>query len=128
MNIVWAVGSIVIAILLAGCATDPLGDAQLPAPEAGMAGRWMLAAPNAPTCGMNFAGARGAREGNVSPEGSCPGKFFMSRHWSLGQGGLTIVDEDSQPLATLSYANGRFEGQSTTGVPVTLTPPAAPPG
>ncbi len=128
MNIVRAAGSIVIAIFLAGCATNPLGGAQPPAPEAGMAGRWMLAAPNAPMCGMNFAGARGAREGNVSPEGGCPGNFFMSRRWSLGQDGLTIVEEDSQPLATLSYANGRFEGQSTTGLSVTLTPPAPPPG
>ena len=87
-----------------------------------MAGRWILAAPNAPSCGMNFAGAPGAREGTISPEGGCPDKFFMSRRWTLEQGALMIVDEDNQPLATLSYADGRFEGQSTAGVPVTLTP------
>ena len=88
-----------------------------------MAGRWILAAPNAPSCGLNFNGSAGAREGTVSPEGGCPGKFFMSRRWSLASGALTIVDEDSQPLATLSYANGHFAGQTATGLPVTLTPP-----
>ena len=93
-----------------------------------MAGRWILSAPNAPTCGLNFTGAAGAREGSVSPEGGCPGKFFMSRRWSLASGGLTIVDEESEPLATLSYANGRYEGQSSTGISVTLTPPGPPPG
>ncbi len=128
MTMVRVSGSTLIALFLASCATGSIGAGNASAPDAGMAGRWMLAAPNAPMCGMNFAGARGTREGNVSPEGGCPGKFFMSRRWSLGQDGLTIIDEDSQPLATLSYTNGRFEGHSTTGLPVTLTPPASPPG
>lgn len=86
-----------------------------------MAGRWILAAPNAPVCGMNFAGAPGARDGTVSPEGGCPGKFFMSRRWTLEQGALVINDEDNQPLANFSNAGGRFEGQSTAGFPVTLS-------
>jgi len=117
-----AAGSFLIALSLAGCAGGgSLGGSAAPAPDTGMVGRWMLAAPNAPVCGMNFAGAPGAREGTVSPEGGCPEKFFMSRRWSLEQGALAIVDQDNQPLAKLSYAGGRFEGQSTAGTPVTLS-------
>ena len=52
----------------------------------------------------------------------------MSRRWTLEQGTLAINDEDNQPLANLSYAGGRFEGQSTAGTPVTLTRPTPPPG
>ena len=124
MMIVRVAGGTLIALLLAGCASNSLSGSA--APDTGMAGRWMLAAPNAPSCGINFAGPPGAREGTVSPEGGCPEKSFMSRRWSLGSGGLTIVDEDSQPLATLSYANGRFEGQSAAGTPVTLSRPIIP--
>ena len=86
-----------------------------------MAGRWILAAPNAPVCGMNFAGSPGARDGTVSPEGGCPGKFFMSRRWTLEQGALVINDEANQPLANFSNAGGHFEGQSAAGFPVTLS-------
>ena len=57
----------------------------------------------------------------VSPEGGCAEKFFMSRRWALDRGALTINDENNQPLATLSNAGGRFEGQSAAGTPVTLT-------
>ena len=128
MMIVRASGGLLVALLLAGCASTPLGGATGSTPEGGMSGRWMLAAPNAPACGMNFSGAPGAREGRVAPEGGCPGRFFMSRRWSLASGGLTILDDDSQPLATLGYANGRYEGQAAGGMPVTLTPPAPPPG
>ena len=118
-------GPVFAATILAGCATS--GQTSAPAAETSMTGRWTLAAPNAPSCGMNFNGAAGAREGTVSPEGGCPGKFFMSRRWSLASGALTIVDEDRQPLATLSYANGQFAGQAATGISVTLTPPPPPP-
>ncbi len=121
-------GSALFALLLAGCATSPLGDAGAPAPDTGMSGRWILAAPNAPTCGMNFSGPPAAHEGRVAPEGGCPGNFFMSRRWSLASGVLTIIDSENQPLARLSHANGRFEGTSATGLPVTLTPPSPSPG
>ena len=78
MTMVRAAGSILIALLLAGCAGGgSLGGSA--APDTGMAGRWILAAPNAPICGINFAGAPGARDGAVAPEGGCPEKFFMSR-------------------------------------------------
>jgi len=126
MTIVRAAGSSLVALLLAGCATGP--SAGVSPVEGGMTGRWMLTAPNAPSCGMNFSGAPGTREGRVAPEGGCPGRFFMSRRWSLAAGGLTILDDGSEPLATLSYANGRYEGQAAGGTPVTLTPPAPPPG
>ncbi len=86
-----------------------------------MPGRWILSVPSAPICGLNFAGASSARAGTVSPEGGCPGKFFMSRRWTLDQGTLVINDEDNQPLAKLTNAGGRFEGQSTTGMTLTLT-------
>ena len=120
--IVRVAGGPVFALLLAGCAGgSSLGGAAASMPDSGMTGRWMLAAPNAPSCGMNFAGAPGAREGAVSPEGGCPEKFFMSRRWALEQDALAINDQDNQPLAKLSYAGGRFEGQSTAGTPVTLS-------
>ena len=120
MTIVRAAGSILIAFLLAGCAGGgSLGGSAVP--DTGMVGRWMLAVPNAPICGMNFVGSPGAREGAVSPEGGCPEKFFMSRRWTLEQGALLINDEDDQPLAKLSYAGDRFEGLSTAGTPVTLS-------
>jgi hypothetical protein len=88
----------------------------------------MLSAPNAPVCGMNFAGAPGAREGRVAPEGGCPEKFFMSRRWSIEQDKLTIIDSENNPLAQLNLADGQFQGKSITGTPVTLTRPALPPG
>ena len=70
---------------------------------------------------MNFGGAPGAQQGTITPDGGCPGKFFTSRRWTLDQGALTINDYENQPLAHLNFANGRFEGQATTGMPVTLS-------
>ena len=120
MTIVRAAGSILIAMSLAGCAGGGSLGGSAP-PDTGMVGRWMLAVPNAPICGMNFADAPGAREGIVSPECGCPEKFFMSRRWALDQDALAINDQDNQPLAKLSYAGGRFEGQTTAGTPVSLS-------
>jgi len=122
MMMVRVAASTLFALLLAGCAGGgSLGGSAALAPDSGMAGRWMLAAPNAPVCGMNFADSPGAREGSVSPEGGCPEKFYLSRRWNLDHGALTINDQNNQPLAKLSYAEGRFEGQSTAGTPVTLS-------
>jgi hypothetical protein len=114
-------GGILIASLLAGCAGGPLGDAAPAAAATDMSGRWILAAPNAPTCGLNFGGAPGAQNGRVVPEGGCPGNFFTSRRWTLEQGALMIDDDENQPLARLSFAGGRYEGQATAGMLVTLT-------
>ncbi|HZL39150.1 MAG TPA: AprI/Inh family metalloprotease inhibitor [Pseudolabrys sp.] len=114
-------GGVLIASLLAGCAGTPLGDAAPAAAATDTSGRWILAAPNAPTCGLNFGGLPGAQEGRVLPEGGCPGKFFTSRRWTLEQGALVINDDENQPLARLSFADGHYEGQATSGMPVTLT-------
>jgi hypothetical protein len=111
-----------IALTLAGCAggPSPLANAT-PAPtELKMPGRWILAAPNAPACGMNFTSRPGANEGNVSPEGGCPERFFTSRRWSLQQSTLTISDDDNNTLGQLSFAGDRFEGKSNSGTPLTL--------
>ena len=117
-------GGMVMTTMLAGCAGDQLsasGQQQVIAAPVVMEGRWVLAAPNAPTCGMNFAGVLGAHNGAIEPEGGCPGDFFTSRHWHLAGDTLSISDHDDQPLAQLKFAAGRFEGQSTGGMPVTLT-------
>jgi hypothetical protein len=123
MTIGRAAGIILLAMTLAGCAGQgsPFGDKAQQTPDTAMAGRWILAAPGAPTCGMNFTGAPGARTGNVSPEGGCPGNFYLSRTWALEQDALVINDDENNPLARLPSTSGRFEGQSTAGLSVTLT-------
>jgi len=114
------------AFALAGCSGGQslYGDSGSPpappAPEVAMAGRWMLSAPNAPACGMNFAGEPGKQEGTIAPEGGCPERFFTSRRWTLRQGALTINDHENNALAELNFSGGRFEGKSNTGAPVTL--------
>jgi len=126
MTIARIAGGILIALSLAGCAGEALSlggsaPAAAPAPNVAMAGRWMLAEPNAPACGMNFGAAPGAQEGSIAPEGGCPGNFFMSRHWTLAGGTLTINDNEYKPLAQLTLAGTAFQGQSAEGAPVTLT-------
>jgi hypothetical protein len=117
-----------LALMVAGCAGGGLTTGSSPAAaELGMPGRWILAAPNAPTCGMNFSGAAGARSGKVSPEGGCPGSFYLSRSWALENDTLVIKDEGDNALARLPNAGGRYEGQSASGLSVTLSRPAAPP-
>ena len=115
-----------LAMMAAGCASGGLttGGAGSAAPEGGMPGRWILAAPNAPTCGMNFSGAR---SGKVSPEGGCPGNFYLSRTWALEEDALVINDEENNALARLPHAGDRFEGPSAAGLSVTLSRPPAPP-
>src|ERR1700687_1096657 len=111
-------GGILIAIMLAGCASGPTPGVQ--SPNADMTGWWMLSAPNAPPCGMEFGGAPGGREGTIMPDGGCPANFFMSRRWALEQDALMISDKENNPLARLNTAGGRFEGRSTGGTPVSL--------
>jgi hypothetical protein len=114
---------VLIALLLADCAGGPFGDSipAAPTPTDDMTGRWFLAAPNAPPCGMNFGGAPGAQQGTITPDGGCPGKFFTSRRWTFEQGALVINDDENKPLAHLTLAGGRFEGQATAGMAVTLS-------
>jgi hypothetical protein len=87
-----------------------------------MTGRWVLATPNAGFCSMTFAGAPGATEGTIAPEGGCPGNFFTSRKWAFEPSGLVIRNHNGEPLAELSTAGpGRLEGQATSGEQVSLT-------
>ena len=117
-----------IVVLMAGCATGTTTQspdaAAVPAARLDMTGRWMLSAPNAPSCGIRFEAAAGAQTGTLTgaarPEGGCPGDFFRSRRWSLAQGNLTITDHENEPLAELKAAGERFVGQSIGGMPVTL--------
>lgn len=111
-----------VALTLAGCASGPalLSDSVSSSAGFAMPGRWMLAAPNAPACGMNFTAKPGANEGSVAPEGGCPERFFTSRRWALQQSTLTISDDDNNQLAQLNFAGDRFEGKSNTGTPLTL--------
>lgn len=109
-------------LLLAGCAGGQVSLSDTPAPEArpGMAGRWFLSAPNAPPCGISFGAAAGATEGLLAPEGGCPGRFFLSRKWSLSGNTLTISDDENNPLGELTFAGDRYEGKAVTGMAVTL--------
>ncbi|MDP2410636.1 MAG: AprI/Inh family metalloprotease inhibitor [Pseudolabrys sp.] len=116
-----------LALLTGGCAGDQLATgASQPAavlakaPDT-MSGRWILAAPNAPTCGLNFTGTTAAREGRLAPEGGCPERFFLARRWTLNDQALTIGDEDNTALGEFSFAAGRFDGRSAADVPLTLS-------
>jgi hypothetical protein len=128
MRTVFVAASLIAATALAGCAGNHLSldsasakASAPPVPVIAMAGRWMLATPDAPACGMHFKAAPGAREGAIQPEGGCPGDFFTSRHWTLDAGTLTINDHEDKPLAHLKLAGATFVGQSTTGTPITLS-------
>ncbi len=119
-------GGFIVSLLVAGCAGQPtpLTPAQTAAPRpdiVDMNGRWKLAAPNAPPCGMQFERAAESDKGTVKPEGGCPGKFFTSRHWTLRAGQLTISNHEQAPLAQLKLSQGQFSGTSTAGTPVTLS-------
>jgi len=70
--------------------------------------------PGAPPPGSG-PGPAFALQGTIAPEGGCPGNFFTSRKWTFEQGMLIIRDFKSQPLAKLSYAGDRFEGEDANG-------------
>src|ERR1051325_2021217 len=111
-----------MAVMLSTCATEH-GPTPTPTPQSDMSGRWLLSAPNAPPCSMEFGGAPGQVDGSIVPEGGCPGKCFTSKRWTFTQDTLTltIADRDNVPLAQLNLAGGRFAGKSATGLPVTLS-------
>ena len=71
---------VAIALWLAGCSAGSLtlNGAETGSLPPDMTGRWILATPNAPTCGVEFT-ARSAGDGAVRPEGGCPGDFYLSR-------------------------------------------------
>lgn len=84
------------------------------------AGRWTLSSAGG-QCAMTLSSTPGAPTGTIAPEGGCPGNFFTSRKWAFEQGRLVIQNHNGEPLARLApVANVRFEGQATTGQPVTL--------
>lgn len=120
-------GGLVVGLTLAGCAGEQLSLGETAAPPApavaiDMAGRWRLAAPDAPSCGMHFGGGPGIRNGAIKPEGGCPGNFFTARHWRLTTDGRLMIDDyRMNPLAELQFADGSFSGKSNTGGPVTLS-------
>jgi protease inhibitor Inh len=123
MVVVRAAIGVLVVLTLTGCAGEQLSldsSAQTPVDDS-MTGRWILSAPNAPSCGLEFGGAAGARAGSVAPDGGCPGNFYMSRRWAIEGGVLMISGQESQPLARLKVVGGRFEGQSSAGTPVTLS-------
>lgn len=112
-----------IALPLAACAGEQLLlGAGLPdgTHNVDMNGRWVLAAPNAPSCGMHFSGAPGAQAGAVEPEGGCPGDFFTSRRWQIAAGTLSISDHEDKPLGQMKQSGGRFAGKAADGTPVAL--------
>jgi hypothetical protein len=90
------------------------------APPVEMAGRWTLTSPGRGKCTVNLGSAPGAPEGTIAPEGGCPGNFYTSRKWVYDQSGLSIRNHRGEPLAQLTMAGGRFDGQSVAGEPVTL--------
>jgi hypothetical protein len=124
MTAVRAATGALVVFTLTGCAGDQVSvgsSAPAAAPiDASMTGRWILAAPNSPSCGLEFRGAEGARNGAVAPDGGCPANFYMSRRWAMEGSVLTIADEENRPLAQLRPGGARFEGQLANGVPLTL--------
>jgi hypothetical protein len=110
-----------VALAAGSCAGEQIAQPERAPAEQGMLGRWMLSAPGAPACGMEFTGSPGQQQGIVRPEGGCPGKFFMSRHWSLAQDTLTIADQDNVALAQLKVTGDHFAGRSSAGTPVTIS-------
>ncbi|HXZ46652.1 MAG TPA: AprI/Inh family metalloprotease inhibitor [Pseudolabrys sp.] len=118
-------GTVLVILTLTGCAGEQFSlgsSAPAPAPiDATMVGRWILSAPNSPSCGLEFNGAPSARAGSVTPDGGCPGNFYMSRRWAMEGDALSITSEENQPVAQFKSAGTHFEGQSSAGTAVKLS-------
>jgi hypothetical protein len=92
------------------------------APPADLSGRWVLASPNAGYCNVTIRGGAGASEGDMAPEGGCPGDFFTSRKWTYEGDRLVIRNHRDEPLAQLALSGpGRLEGRATNGAAVSLS-------
>ena len=122
---------LLVSALLAGCwSIDRPAIPSTPASAApgggatpnNLAGKWMLAAPGADSCVMNFAAQPDAIEGTIAPDRGCPFNFFTSRKWSYAAAGLIINDHNALPLARLSPVGpDRFEGRTSDGQEVMLS-------
>ncbi len=88
-------------------------------PPVDLAGRWKLSGAGS-TCVLTFGATGTAAEGSIAPAGGCPGNFFTSRKWTFEHSMLIIRDHQGEPLAELSFADGRFEGKATNGATVSL--------
>lgn len=123
--VLFALGSAALAGCGGGGGSLLTGTAEKPeAPsitELGMEGRWMLAAPNAPSCGLTFTGAPGATEGRVTPDGGCPERFFLARRWRLADGMLTVVDDEGGALGSFRAGDTAFQGKSSSETALTLS-------
>ena len=117
---------VALSIVLASCGggtsltSEQPDPPDRPSPTDVIEGRWILSAPNAPSCGLNFT-APSTSAGNATPDGGCPERFYLSRRWRLADGTLTIVDTDDVPLGTFRVNGDRFEGKSSAGTPLTLS-------
>lgn len=125
-----------LVLAAAGCSGDRMGEFKFPGTEMKerqeppkaiitMGGRWLLTSPNRGQCNMNFTGAPKATAGTIAPEGGCPGNFYTSRKWTLGdEGKVTIEDHNGQQLVQLAPSGSGtalwFEGQAATGERIML--------
>jgi hypothetical protein len=122
MAYVRATSGVLVVLTLTGCAGERAVLESAPTQkDLTIPGRWTLSSANAPSCGLEFGGAASGRAGSVSPDGGCPGKIYTSRRWSTDDGAITITDKENQPLAHFRLVGDRYEGQSTTGIPMTLS-------
>lgn len=121
----FAIAATLLTFALAACSTGggaALGTSASNAPAAhlSMAGRWMLAAPNAPPCGVELR-SRTEQAGDLTPDGGCPGGFYKARRWMLADGVLTVASGDYEALAQLESKGEHFEGRTADGLPLTLS-------
>lgn len=119
---------LIVSLTVAGCSgVSWPGSGAAPAavqpapPPVSLAGRWMLTSPGRGQCHMTFGSAGPtAVEGTIAPEGGCPGRFYMSRKWTMDGGNVVMRDHTGQPLAQLSYDGTTYQGKATSGEPVAL--------
>ena len=130
---------LVCTVLLAGCSGSdrfsldgsssssppaggtPASSSAAVAPPVNLAGRWTLSSTGTSACAMTFGANPNATEGSIAPAGGCPFNFFTSRKWTFEHDNLIIHDHKGQPLATLSFTGGHFEGQDNSGGTITLS-------
>ena len=121
---------LLLTALLAGCwsidrpaiQSAPASAATGGPPANNLGGKWMLTAPGADSCMMNFGAQPDAIEGTIAPDRGCPFNFPASRKWSYTAAGLIIHDHNTLPLAKLSPVGpDRYEGRTSDGQEVMLS-------